>query len=248
MPGLDWLTAQPVAHRGLHDAVSGAIENTASAFRAAIKAGFAIETDLQLSGDGEAMVHHDFALGRLTLGTRQLGAMTAAGLKEVPFRVTGDRMMTLGDMCDLVAGRTPMLVELKSRFAGDRRLVERTAQVLKSYSGPVAVMSFDPDFVEALRENAPGLPRGIVAERHYVHQEWKELSAAKRRNLAFLLHSFRSRPHFVAYQVKDLPSPGPFIARHVFGLPLLTWTVRNEEDRTRAGRWADQMIFEGFRP
>jgi len=248
MPGLDWLTAQPVAHRGLHDAASGAIENTASAFRAAIAGGFAIETDLQLSGDGEAMVHHDFALGRLTLGTRQLGAMTAAGLKEVPFRDTGDRMMTLGDMCDLVAGRTPMLVELKSRFAGDRRLVERTAQVLKSYSGPVAVMSFDPDFVEALRENAPGLPRGIVAERLYVHQEWKELSAAKRRNLAFLLHSFRSRPHFVAYQVKDLPSPGPFIARHVFGLPLLTWTVRNEEDRTRAGRWADQMIFEGFRP
>jgi glycerophosphoryl diester phosphodiesterase len=248
MPGLDWLTAQPVAHRGLHDAKSGAIENTASAFRAAIESGFAIETDLQLSGDGEAMVHHDFALGRLTLGTRQLGAMTAAGLKEVPFRDTGDRMMTIGEMCDLVAGRTPMLVELKSRFAGERRLVERTAQVLKNYSGPVAVMSFDPDFIEALREIAPGLPRGIVAERHYVHQEWKEFSDARRRNLAFLLHAFRSRPHFVAYQVKDLPSPGPFIARHVFGLPLLTWTVRNEEDRTRARRWADQMIFEGFRP
>ena len=78
--------------------------------------------------------------------------------------------------------------------------------------------------------------------------EAKDFSAAQRRNLAFLLHAFRSRPHFVAYQVKDLPSPAPFIARHVFGLPLLTWTVRNEEDRTRAWRWADQMIFEGFRP
>ena len=193
MPGLDWLTAQPVAHRGLHDAGSGVIENTASAFRAAIEGGFAIETDLQLSGDGEAMVHHDFALGRLTLGTRQLGAMTAAGLQEVPFRDTADRMLTFAEMCELVAGRTPMLVELKSRFARDRRLVERTAQVLKSYSGPVAVMSFDPDFVEALREVAPGLPRGIVAERNYVHQEWKEFSAAKRRNLAFLLHAFRSQ-------------------------------------------------------
>lgn len=248
MPGLDWLTAQPVAHRGLHDAAAGVIENTASAFTAAIAGGFAIETDLQLSGDGEAMVHHDFALGRLTLGTRQLAAMTAAGLKEVPFKDTTDRMMTLGEMCDLVAGRTPMLVELKSRFAADRRLVERAAQVLQSYSGPVAVMSFDPDLVRALREIAPGLPRGIVAERHYVHQEWKDLTAAQRRNLAFLLHAFRTRPHFVAYQVKDLPSPGPFIARHVFGLPLLTWTVRNAEDRTRARRWADQMIFEGFRP
>ena len=79
---LDWLTARPVAHRGLHDAVT-AIENTASAFRAAIDGGYAIETDVQLTADGEAMVHHDFALGRLTLGSRQLVAMTAAGLKEV---------------------------------------------------------------------------------------------------------------------------------------------------------------------
>src|SRR6476619_6095371 len=135
MPGLDWLTAQPVAHRGLHDAGSGVIENTVSAFRAAIEGGFAIETDLQLSGDGEAMVHHDFALGRLTLGTRQLGAMTAAGLQEVPFKATTDRMMTLGELCDFVAGRVPLVVELKSRFDGDLRLVKRAAEVLRSCSG-----------------------------------------------------------------------------------------------------------------
>ena len=248
MPGLDWLTAQPVAHRGLHDAGSGVIENTVSAFRAAIEGGFAIETDLQLSGDGEAMVHHDFALGRLTLGTRQLGAMTAAGLQEVPFRDTADRMLTFAEMCELVAGRTPMLVELKSRFARDRRLVERTAQVLKSYSGPVAVMSFDPGQVAAVSDAAPGLPRGIVAERRYDHPEWRGLAGWQKFQLAHLLHVFRTRPHFVAYGVKDLPAFAPLFARWAFGLPLLTWTVRSEADRTRARRYADQMIFEGFRP
>ena len=36
---LDWLTARPIAHRGLHDGVS-AIENTTSAFRAAIEGGY----------------------------------------------------------------------------------------------------------------------------------------------------------------------------------------------------------------
>src|SRR3954470_11083276 len=149
MSGLDWLTARPVAHRGLHDNGAGVIENTASAFAAAIAGGFAIETDLQISADGEAMVHHDFALGRLTLGSRLLAAMTAAGLKEVPFKATADRIMTLGELCDLVAGRTPLVLELKSRFDGDRRLVTRAAEVLKSYAGPVAVMSFDPDIVQA---------------------------------------------------------------------------------------------------
>jgi len=248
MPGLDWLAARPIAHRGLHDAAAGTIENTASAFQAAIDGGFGIETDLQISSDGEAVVHHDFALGRFTHGSRQRAAMTAAGLKDVPFKATADRMLTLGELCELVAGRTPLVIELKSRFDGDRRLVARTAQVLQSYAGPVAVMSFDPRLVQALRETASGLPRGIVAERHYEDDEWRELTKAQRRELAFLLHSWRTRPHFVAYHVKDLPSPGPWIARNVFGLPLLTWTVRTEEDRQRASTWANQMIFEGFRP
>jgi len=244
---LDWLIARPIAHRGLHDGAS-AIENTTSAFQAAIDGGYGIETDVQITSDGEAMVHHDFALGRLTLGSRQLAAMTAAGLKEVPFKATSDRMMTLGELCAFVAGRVPLLIELKSRFDGDMRLTERTAGVLNGYSGPVALQSFDPALLERLREIAPDLPRGIVAERHYKHSEWHDLSASQKRSLAFLLHVPKSRPHFVAYHVKDLPSLGPWIARQVLRLPLLTWTVRSEDDRERARSRADQMIFEGFRP
>jgi glycerophosphoryl diester phosphodiesterase len=245
---LDWLTARPVAHRGLHDAAAGVIENTASAFQAAIDGGFAIETDVQISADGEAMVHHDFALGRLTLGSRQLAAMTAAGLKEVPFKATSDRIMTLGELCDLVAGRVPLVIELKSRFDDDMTLVARAAEVLEQYTGPAALMSFDPKPIAVLRDIAPDLPRGIVAERHYEDNEWYELTVRKKRELAFLLHAPHTRPHFVAYHVKDLPSPGPWIARWLFGRPLLAWTVRSEEDRQRASTWANQMIFEGFRP
>jgi len=246
MPKPDWLTARPIAHRGLHDA--GVIENTASAFTAAIDGGFAIETDLQITADGEAVVHHDFALGRLTLGSRQLAAMTAAGLREVPFKATADRIMTLSEFLEFVSGRTPLLIELKSRHDGDLRLAKRAAEVLKAYRGPGALMSFDPALICALRQLAPGLTRGIVAERHYADAEWQTLTDRQKRSLAFLLHAPHSRPHFVAYGVNDLPSLGPWIARHVFGLPLLTWTVRTEMEQTRAKRYADQMIFEGFRP
>jgi glycerophosphoryl diester phosphodiesterase len=244
---LDWLTARPIAHRGLHDGVS-AIENTTSAFRAAIDGGYAIETDVQLTSDGEAMVHHDFALGRLTLGSRQLAAMTAAGLKEVPFKATADRMMTLGELCDLVADRVPLVIEIKSRFDNNTGLVMRAAEVLRAYKGRAVLMSFDPAPIARLREIAPTIPRGIVAERHFGHSEWHDLTAAQKRSLAFLLHMPHTRPHFIAYRVKDLPSPGPFLAHYLLGRPLLTWTVRTEEDCARANRWANQMIFEGFRP
>ena len=244
----NWLTARPVAHRGLHDAARGIIENMPGAAQAAISGNFAIECDIQLTADGEAMVHHDDALGRLTEGSGRLIDMTAAELKAVRFRDTPERMMSLGDLCALANGRVPLVIEVKSHFDGDRKLVKRMAEVLASYSGPAVGMSFDPDQVLALRETMPALPRGIIAERTYEEADWPEATAAQRKGMLHLRHAFRTRPHFVAYWVNELPAPAPWIARNIFGLPLLTWTVRTQEQRERAARYADQMIFEGFLP
>src|SRR5216684_978904 len=213
----DWLTARPVAHRGLHDLARGIIENMPGAIRAAIDGNFNIEVDLQLTADGEAMVHHDDALGRLTEGSGPLLGMTSEKLKAVKFKDTSERMMSLGDLCALVDGRVPLVIEVKSQFDGDRKLV-------------------------------PELPRGIIAQRNYDDDYWKKLTPEQRQGMLHLRHAFRTRPHFVAFWVNQLPAPAPWIARNVFGLPLLTWTVRSSEQRDRAARYADQMIFEGFVP
>jgi glycerophosphoryl diester phosphodiesterase len=244
----DWLTARPVAHRGLHDRARGIIENMPGAAQAAIDGNFGIECDIQLTADGEAMVHHDDALGRLTEGTGPLLEMTATELKAVKFKDTSERMMSLGDLCALVKGRVPLVIEVKSHFDGDRKLVKRMAEVLAAYSGPVVGMSFDPDQVLALREMMPKLPRGIIAQRNYDDEYWKKLTEKQRHGMLQLRHAFRTRPHFIAFWVDQLPAPAPWIARNLFGLPLLTWTVRTLEQRDRAGRYADQMIFEGFVP
>jgi glycerophosphoryl diester phosphodiesterase len=244
----DWLTARPVAHRGLHDAARGIIENMPAAAQAAIAGNFSIECDIQLTSDGEAMVHHDDVLGRLTEGSGALLGKTAAELKAIKFKDTPERMMTLGDLCALVAGRVPLVIEVKSHFNGDRKLVKRMAEVLASYSGPAVGMSFDPDQVLALREIIPHLARGIVAEREYTATDWPEASPEQRRDMTHLRHAFRTRPHFVAYWVNELPAAAPWIARNIFGLPLLSWTVRTPDQRERAARYADQMIFESFVP
>ena len=241
----DWLTARPIAHRGLHDAASGVIENTAAAFQAAIDGNYAIECDLQLSTDGEAMVHHDEALGRLTDGAGRLDALPAAELKRVPFKATPDRMLTLGDLCALVAGRATLVLELKSRFDGDLRLAQRVSQVLADYTGPAAAMSFDPGQVTALRDLSPDLRRGLVASRPDRAREPNPSTGSAAR---FVLQALAARLQFLAYRVDDLPSPVPSFARNVLGLPLLTWTVRTAADQQRVARHADQIIFEGFRP
>ena len=242
MPGLDWLTARPVAHRGLHDATAGIVENTATAFRAAIEGQYGIECDLQLSADGEAMVFHDDTLDRLTERRGALAALSCAELKAIRFKGTVDRMMTLGELCDLTAGRVPMVLEVKSHFTEDSALAIRIAAVVQGYAGPVAAMSFDPFVVGALRHAAPGLPRGLVA------QSRPDPEVPSGDPFRYLATAFRSRPHFLAWSVGDLTTLWPLLGRWGFGLPLLTWTVRSEADCQRARRWADQMIFEGFRP
>jgi glycerophosphoryl diester phosphodiesterase len=243
---LSWLTARPIAHRGLHDPAQGIVENSASAALAAVAGRYAIEADLQVSADGEAMVYHDDTLGRVSDGVGALRNMAAAALKGVAFRATADRMMVLGDLLDLVAGRVTLVLELKSRFDGDLRLAARTAGVLAGYGGPVAVMSFDPALITEMRRIAPRIVRGIAAGRRCPPLVWKFLKPAQRLELTFLLHGWKSRPAFLAYRVDDLAAITPRTARLLFGLPLLAWTVRSAQDRAMAARFADQMIFEGF--
>jgi glycerophosphoryl diester phosphodiesterase len=237
MANLDWLTARPIAHRGLHG--EGAVENTATAFTAAIAGGYAIETDVQITADGEAVVHHDAKLGRLTDGSGALAAMTAAELKRVKFKETADRIITLGELLDLVAGRTTLVIELKSLHDGDARLPRRVAQVLAGYAGPAAVMSFDPFQVAVVREAAPGITRGLIAEKRHGRAGGSG---------AYIGNLLRARPQFLAYSVADLPALPPLFARYVLRRPVLTWTVRTDADRAKAARWADQVIFEDIRP
>lgn len=246
MAGIDWLTARPIAHRALHG--GALVENTLGAAAAAVAANYAIETDLQLSADGEVIVFHDDTLDRLTVASGPVKARTSTELKRIAFKDSGERIPTLRELLALVAGRTPLVLELKSAWDGDDRLAARVAKQLESYAGPVAVMSFDPHLVKALRKHAPGLPRGIVAERSYNDPDWAPLSAMQRFALSNLLHFLSTRPHFVAYRVQDLPAIAPLLARHALGMPLLTWPVRTEAERRRARFWASQMIFTGFRP
>lgn len=246
--GPDWLTARPVAHRALHDAAAGIIENLPSAVDAAIAGNYAIEVDVQMSADGEAMVFHDDDLDRLTLTTGPVKVRNARALQEIAFRGTADRMMSLPDLLQRVAGRVPLVIELKSHFDGDNAVAVRACELLAGYAGPAALMSFDPEQVVAVRRLAPHIPRGITMERRYDDPEWAPLSATTKFAWGNLLHFPRSRPDFVAHYVKELPAPAPWLARNLLGLPVLTWTVRTEADRATARRYADQMIFEGFRP
>lgn len=248
-----WLTARPIAHRGLHDAARGVFENSISAAKAAVSAGYAIECDVRLSVDGEPFVFHDFALDRLTIGEGRLDARTAAELSRLALGRTRDTIPRFTEFLAAIGGQTPLIVSIKSNFDGDLRLARRTAEIASAYGGPLALKSFDPDIVAFLRESRERLgvshiPLGVVAQPNYESPQWSALSAERRSELTNFLHYPRTRPDFLSWDVAALPHPTPFLCREGVGLPVMTWTVRSQEAADGAAAWADQILFEGFVP
>ena len=244
---LDWLK-RPIAHRGLHDEKKHVVENSASAIEAAIAKGYAVEVDLQCAAHGAPIVFHDRTLDRLTNESGAVAAREAAALSEIPLRDSNDRILSLEGLLRLVDGRVPLLIEVKSTWSDTHHYEQNIAEALAPYTGQVAVMSFDPECVAAFRRAAPSLPRGLIAERFDDEHYWSDLSAWQRFARRHLLTAAIARPHFIAYDIRALPALAPGIARDVFRLPLLTWTVRSEADKANAQLFANAMIFEGIEP
>ena len=248
MSAPDWLLARPIAHRGLHDVARGIVENTISAAEAAIAGGFAIECDVQLSSDGEAVVFHDFILDRLTADHGKVEERSAAALGSMAVSGTADTIPTLSAFLDRIAGRVPVIVEIKSDFSGDDRLTRRTVDIVRTRSEPIAVKSFDPAIVNLVRQLAPALPRGIVGQSRYEGPEAEQLGDERRRSMTELLHWADTQPHFVSWRKLDLPAPSPHLARTLGRAPVMTWTIRSEAERNAVQPHSDQIIFEGFVP
>lgn len=243
---MQWLTSVPMAHRGLHDVKAGVIENSVSAFGAAIEAGYGIECDIQVTSDGEAMVFHDTRLDRLTEASGRLRERTAKDIAALTLTGSKDRIQSLGELLELVAGRSPLLVEIKKTENNPGALEAKTKALVETYKGPIAIMSFNPQTVAWFGEEAPNVVRGQLSEGFYKGPNTKR-PALQRFAARHLFMNVMSKPHFVGYNIKHLPMLGPSLVRKL-GTPMLAWTVKTQEHVDTAKRCADNIIFEGFRP
>lgn len=245
--GLEWM-CHPIAHRGLHDKSKGIVENTPSSVQAALDKNYAIEVDLQPAQGNVPIVFHDPVFERLTTSSGLVRECSLQDLKRICFKESQDRIATLSELLEQVDGKTPIFLEVKSDWKGDASFIRSIVETVKDYSGDLAVMSFNPVYIGALAELAPNIPRGLVSERFRDLEYWSDLTPWRRFAFRHLLSSRIAKPHFIAYDIEGLPSAAPLIARNLYGTRLLTWTVRTPVQRTRAEKWADAMIFEGFCP
>ena len=235
MTNAAWIKELPVAHRGYHDLNNTVWENTLSAFSRAVEAGFAIECDLHYASDGVPVIFHDEDLERLCNLKGDVRERTSGELGLIAIGGTKDKVPTLKQLLNLVQGKVPLVLELKGREADDEGFAESVLEVLEGYEGKVALMSFDHWLLKDLKDLGAPYPVGLTAngntaEEYATHEKAMELGL-----------------DFISYYYADLPNS--FISRQRDkGIPVITWTVRDEDARKRTFDNADQMTFEGFDP
>ena len=213
------------AHRGRHHGAQFP-ENSLLAFAAALETGAGIECDLRLTSDNRIMVFHDADCWRLCASPLRIGRSTLAELGRL--RLGEGPIPTLESLLEFVAGRVPLLLEVK--VDGDIwRWVPALRRALAGYHGPFGVMSFDPRLPRLLKTNMPAVRRGLVV-RHRL-APWK-------RRLAIWL----AAPHFLAVDRAALDQP--WVAEARSRLPIYSWTIRDTAERAQADVHADALIWE----
>lgn len=239
---------RPIAHRGYHTRDNGIIENSASAFAAAIDLGYAIECDLQLSGDDKPMVFHDDKLERLTGHKGKVRQLSAGQLGRIPLAgsIANDCAQRFEEMLEQVGGRTLLVVELKHQSDRETNqiLASRAVEILKTYEGRVVLESFSPHLLQFARAAGFTGELGIVMTRNYSNEEGS-LAALDAFLLRHLLHWPQSRFSFISCHniALDLPMVRLWRSR---GMPVTSWTIRSQDEADAALRHSDQIVFEGY--
>lgn len=242
------LFAKPIAHRGLHDAKNGIIENSKSAFAAAISQKFAIECDIQLSADEKPMVFHDYELSRLCSREGQVNEMTGEALSQTTLTGSDDKIQHFSEFLEQVDGEEALFVELKDQLDGRNPILAKAVvDAAANYKGTMCFMSFNPELLINLRQCGFTGPMGIILFDYKSDWAIENMSAWQRFSLRHLLHYPRTRFDFIDPGKDNLEMPSIRFFRQL-GFPTATWTIRSQQEADKALKHCDQITFEGFLP
>ena len=232
------------AHRGLHDNHGDAPENSMAAFRKAVEAGYGIELDIQLTKDQIPVVFHDSTLKRVCDEEGNIKDYTYEQLQQFRLCRSAEKIPRFTDVLELVSGRVPLIIEFKGETT-DVSLCPVADEILRKYTGPYCMESFNPLMVAWYRKNRPEVLRGQLSEKLYSKGEKKTpLYFA----LEHLLLNFYARPDFIAYHHKHYDNLSRIIATKLYGNISVAYTIKCQEEYEAAKRHFEWFIFDSFIP
>jgi glycerophosphoryl diester phosphodiesterase len=226
---MNWLNKLPIAHRGLHSNANNIYENTKESFLAAVNENYAIECDVVLSKDHEVVVLHDENLKRLCNLDKNVSNLTMNELRGLKIYESNSNIISLDEMLHVVSARVPIIIEIKGKFTPF--IEERIQEIIRSYRGPIALKTFNLKSVEWLIKFLPYVYKGLV-----IDSNTNNFEAILDLNIDFVSCDIE----FIESNLVDRLKKK--------GLPIITWTVDNEDKKKKANLIADNIIFENIRP
>lgn len=242
--GLSDLKGWYYAHRGLHS--EGIPENSMAAFRAAKEAGYGIELDVHLMADGNLAVIHDSSLKRTAGADVIIEDLTVSELSDYRLEGTDEKIPLLSQVLNMYQDAAPIIVELKSYRGNCNQLCEAACRLLKDYNGTYCMESFDPRCIVYLRTAHGDVIRGQLTQNFFLSQS--RISNFLKFTMRHQILNCLTKPDFVAYRFEDRFTISNFIARKIWGMQGVTWTIKTQEDLDTAVREGWIPIFENFKP
>ena len=243
--GLAQLRGWGYAHRGLHG--EEIPENSMAAFRAALAGGYGIELDVHLMADGTLAVIHDASLLRTAGVDVKIEDLKAEDLSNYTLEGTEERIPTLDEVLELYAGKAPLIVELKAERGNYATLCQAVCKKMETYNGVYCIESFDPRCILWLKKNRPHIIRGQLSE-NYMRNKRSPLPLFLKCILTYQLENFMVQPDFVAYRFADRKNLSNTLARKLWRMQGVTWTIKTQADYDQAVKEGWLPIFEGFHP
>ncbi len=227
------------AHRGLHG--DGVPENSMSAFRLAVEAGYGVELDVQMTKDEKLVVFHDAAVKRMTGAEGFLRDKTYEELQELRLAGTQERIPLFRDVLEAL-GSTTLVCEIKpDNGARNYHFCEMVYNELKEYKGNYCMESFSPFITGWFKRNHPEVIRGQLSCRMGTDSGQ---GAVARFVLTHMMLNFISRPDFISYNFKDIDTWGYRTVKRLYHPFRIAWTPRGPEEIAKAKQEFETIIFE----
>jgi len=242
------------AHRGLHHKPT-VPENSMAAFRLAVEKGYGMEMDIHLTKDGRLAVIHDPSLLRTAGVDLIIEDLTLEEAQQYYLEESREMIPDFQELLELVAGRVPLIVELKVGRTSDGvdttpALCQAAVDALDAYTAKYSdtapclwcIESFSPGAVKWFRENRPDVIRGQLAGD--INHDRPTITPLQNFLVRQLLINFISQPDFVAYNYRDRFDGG---VRRWKG-PLFYYTIKSYDDLKELESRGAAGIFEQFDP
>lgn len=245
-PAWETLARFRYAHRGLHDQEHGVPENSLPAFQRAVNRGYGAELDVHLTKDGKLAVIHDGTLQRMCGAEGEVCEKTWEELSALHLDGTGYKIPLLSEVLPLFEGKTPLIIELKTDHGNADALSEAVCAMLDRYHVDYCIESFDPRVLMWLRKHRPDICRGQLSA-NFLHGK-SENGFLGRFCLTFLLSNCLTVPDFIAYDHVTRCRVPLALARRVWGVREVSWTIRSPAQLEQCENAGRIPIFENFIP